>query len=187
MEVIVMTTTPPTREQLRLIATRWGAAWADPIMGEVSAMMAEEELRSTRPDLADLDERGAANLLLANGELMKSLSAKQRFGVLTTLFGAFTLPDGWLAVARKSGFTDEQIAAAITARVRDINSRKKAVAEKLFIQTLLAVPEDESLRYQQILSSSQLREIRRVLLKHAKPEIQAVRDPRSMGWRHGLV
>jgi hypothetical protein len=127
--------------------------------------------------------KAAANLLLNNSTLLKSLDEKLRVVLVDRLFVALDLKPGWRKVAEEGGLTPGFIATLITRRVRAIKSRADAAAEATFVDELLQVPSDDRLRYQPIMTKAQLRTVANTLWQHAQEKMKAVRDPRSF-WRY---
>ncbi|HJP81663.1 MAG TPA: hypothetical protein VJ841_04675 [Candidatus Saccharimonadales bacterium] len=136
---------------------------------------------SERPESAVI----VAQAILGNSDIMKQLkatSAKVWFIVLEALFPHFDLPRGWLRTAQEGGLLPGHIETFIMTRVRRINSKKAAEAEKEFILMLFSRPPRTELGYRKVLSRKERAEIVRIVGKYL-PEVLKDTHADTISWR----
>ncbi len=126
-----------------------------------------------------------ANLLLGNASVLRGLSKKTRFQLISTFFPSFDLPRGWLTTARNGHITGDQIAAQIVDRLRRMDEGEFSVQSQMpFIRTLLSRPPRPTDAYREVLTPKQMAQIIEILTRRApgelqKPETRAV----ILSWR----
>lgn len=124
-------------------------------MSDTSRLLEEikEEARSAKKSTL----RKAAQSFLTNADVMQAAGDTLRWQLAQKLFPYFTLPTGWLVVARRGGLEDGQIASLIEARTRNIRNASDALNEEAFLRVLaIEEPATTSEAYRTVLSQSQI-------------------------------